>query len=51
MSMQHRLSDKVVVHADPWTFYCAVCSNQQVTVTRRALEAIDQAPSISERYR
>jgi hypothetical protein len=26
MSMQHRLSDKVVVHADPWTFYCAVCS-------------------------
>jgi hypothetical protein len=26
MSMQHRLPDKVVVHADPWTFYCAVCS-------------------------
>ena len=31
MSLQHRLPDQVglpdqVVRADPWTFYCAVCS-------------------------
>jgi hypothetical protein len=25
MSLQHRLPDQVV-RADPWTFYCAVCS-------------------------
>ena len=25
MSMQHRLPDKVV-HADPWTLYCAECA-------------------------
>jgi hypothetical protein len=26
MTIQLHLPDKVVVQADPWTFYCAACS-------------------------